>query len=336
MSTSLTSRTGGVGDRMRRIPRWTVGAGRWAVGAGIVVVLLLRLDTADVASQLRSVNLALALPAIAGLLAMHVIGAATWRLLAARLGDRRLSWRSTLRTYYVAQGLGGLTPGNLGADAYRVYAAPDGLAGWRRSLRPIVVQRITSSVALAVLGGLAAVCLPGSPDLRFTAAAAAVILAIASSLVVLVLRRPPDQGGAASDEPGDGPVSPAAGLTASIAIGLVLGTAFHAGAICLSYLLVLAVSPSAAPGPVLACLAIARLSILVPISPSGLGVQEGALSLLFAQIGLSPETALAAALLNRLALLTTVALGGALLALGGPRPAASPRSSGEQSPVSLG
>ena len=61
----------------------------------------------------------------------------------------------------------------------------------------------------------------------------------------------------------------------------------------------------------IASIAVARLTILIPLSPSGLGFQEAALSVLFLQIGLSPEMALATALLNRLALV--VALGTALM-----------------------
>ena len=63
----------------------------------------------------------------------------------------------------------------------------------------------------------------------------------------------------------------------------------------------------------IASIAVARLTILIPLSPSGLGFQEAALSVLFLQIGLSPEMALATALLNRLALVLTVALGTALI-----------------------
>ncbi|HLA65369.1 MAG TPA: lysylphosphatidylglycerol synthase domain-containing protein, partial [Candidatus Saccharimonadales bacterium] len=60
-------------------------------------------------------------------------------------------------------------------------------------------------------------------------------------------------------------------------------------------------------------LAVARLSILIPFSPSGLGFQEGALAMLFVGIGLPADVALAAALLNRIALVMTTLLGFGLL-----------------------
>jgi uncharacterized membrane protein YbhN (UPF0104 family) len=296
------------------LPGWTVPALRWALGVGIVAVLLLRFDVGEVASELRATRLELAVPALAGLVAIHLIGAATWRLLAIRLGDRRLTWAQTVRTYYIAQGLGGLTPGNIGADAYRVYSAPAGIGAWRSTVRPIVVQRVTSSAALAGLGLAALTLLPPSVDVRFVVAASAVLLAVGSSLLVFFLRR-----AANSEDVHTRQQATRGALGWAIAAGLLLGLAFHAGAIGLSYLLVASITPIAEPGQVLACLAIARLSILVPISPSGLGFQEGALSYLFLRIGLSPQTAIAAALLNRLALLATVALGGLLLATGSRR-----------------
>jgi uncharacterized protein (TIRG00374 family) len=98
--------------------------------------------------------------------------------------------------------------------------------------------------------------------------------------------------------------------------GTSLALAFHLGSIALAYALVAALGVHAAAGPVLASIAAARLTILIPLSPSGLGFQEAALSVLFVQIGLSPETALATALLNRLAMVGTMALGAALIVSG--------------------
>jgi uncharacterized membrane protein YbhN (UPF0104 family) len=109
-------------------------------------------------------------------------------------------------------------------------------------------------------------------------------------------------------------------LGRACAIGLAQGLAFHAGAIGLTWLLVLAVDPdlaAASPGPttpaILAALAVARLSMAVPIAPSGLGVQEGVAAALFALLGLAPETALAAMLCGRVALLITTLVGVGLI-----------------------
>ena len=313
--------------RWSRVPGRWLAVARWAIGLAVLAFLLLRWNLGDIAGQLRHANLALVVPAIVGLVAMHLVGAATWRLLVMRMTGARPGWPASVRTYYVAQAIGGLTPGNIGADAYRLYVA-GGDAGWRGALAPIVVQRVTSSVALAALAIAALLVLPRPGEIVGMVAGAAIILAIASSLVAFALRRPmwpgrtrrrrPDTPANANASASDG--SSTRGLLRSALPGLGLGLVFHTGSILLSSLLVASVSPIPNPMAVIASITIARLSILVPISPSGLGVQEGALTLLFLRIGLPAETALAAALLNRVALLATAAVGGALL-LSARRPA---------------
>jgi glycosyltransferase 2 family protein len=300
-----------------RIPGWAGFAARWMIGIGIVVVLLTRFDLGEVARVLGRADLRLALPAILGLVGMHLVGAATWRLLAISLGRHRLPWRRAVRTYYVAQGLGSLTPANLGSDAYRAAAVGPEQARWRDGLVPIVVQRITSTVALGALGVAALIWLPAGSSLGGLVAGAALVLVIGSSLLVLFLRWPSSSGLVAARGATPEPAPPRLAINdvaAGAGVGFALGLAFHAGSIGLSLLLVMAVSPVRDPVAVLACLAIARLSILVPIAPSGLGIQEGALTLLFLRIGLPAEVALAAGLLNRMALLATAGIGGALLA----------------------
>jgi uncharacterized protein (TIRG00374 family) len=101
-------------------------------------------------------------------------------------------------------------------------------------------------------------------------------------------------------------------------VGFVLGLAFHLGCILLTYVLVLAVDPLPFSLATVGAVAVARLSLAVPISPSGLGFQEGALSVLFVGIGLAPEVALAALLLARVSLVFTTLIGVAALALGRP------------------
>ena len=99
-------------------------------------------------------------------------------------------------------------------------------------------------------------------------------------------------------------------MTSIVRDGLGLALIFHALSIGLAAALVTAVDPGAGIGlPVLGAIAIARLSLAVPISPNGIGLQEGLLGLLFVQLGMAPEVALAASLLNRLALVATAALG---------------------------
>jgi len=313
--------------RPSRRPTWLVL--RWAVGIAIVIVLLLRFDTRGIATELSDADLRLAFPALIGLVAIHVLGALTWRDLARRLSAIRLGLGETIRRYYIAQAIGALTPANLGADAYRLIAADavDGRYDWRQMLRPVVVQRITSSIALAGLGLSAFALLPAGGMANGAALAilvlaggsSALLIALQSGRFARLLRFPWQPGTTQPRAASSGPKSAGqAGRRASmeaVAVGLGLGLAFHAGSVLLSYVLVLSVGVTGPPLLVLACLVVARLSILIPISPSGLGIQEGALSLLFLSIGLPAEAALAASLLNRLALVVTTLLGATLMLL---------------------
>jgi uncharacterized membrane protein YbhN (UPF0104 family) len=286
---------------------------RWMVGIGLVALLLVRFDLGAVLQHISRTNPWLLVPALGGLVAVHLLGALAWWLIDARLNHEWMPWRHALRTYYVAQGIGGMTPANLGSDAYRLYAA--GSSGWRRGLAPIVLQRVTSAAALAALGLLALAWLPaGSPYVTPAAVAAIAGLALTIPIVLVINRRPRRDAGVLADGAHVGERRRAGDLTAGSLIGLGLGLAFHAASLGLALVVLAAVAPIPAPLPALACLAIARLAILVPISPSGLGIQEGALALLFPTIGLPVELGLAAALLNRLALVLVAALGGTLLA----------------------
>ena len=301
--------------------RLVMGIARWVLGCAIVGFLLLRFDFGAVASALQHVDLLIAAPAILGLVALHLVAAIAWRELSIRLADVRLPWWPTITHYYAAQAVGSITPANLGSDAYRLAAVRKPAGGWATLLLPIVVQRVTSSVALIVVALAGLILLPSSFSTRLIVLAG-LGLVLVSAAVVLFVRRPrllagplrllpqrlrPDLPGAAL---------PARAWMAALTSGVSLALAFHIGSIAMVYVLVVALGGSGDAGPVLASIALARLTILIPLSPSGLGFQEAALTVLFLQIGLSAELALATALLNRLALLGTMALGAAVIVSG--------------------
>ena len=284
-------------------------AGGWALGAGILLILVLTLDTRAIAAQLAAANGLLVVLAVTGLAGAHVIGAATWRALAGRLDGAVLPWRTTIATYYAAQAVGGLTPANIGNDTYRVVALRRAGAGTGAAAAPIVVQRATSYLALGLLG-MAAILVLTRPAAASSAMAgtAAVLAAVGAVSAVIVWRSP-----AWSFVPHRRAFADALG------IGMGLGLLFHLVGIGLSFALVVAVEPDAVAlaGPVLAAVALARATLLVPLTPSALGIQEAALAFLLAGLGLSPETALAASLLGRLGLVVTTVIGAICVARAG-------------------
>jgi uncharacterized membrane protein YbhN (UPF0104 family) len=295
---------------------------RWAVGLAIVGALVLSLDPAAIAARLAGANLAVVLVGIVGLSAVHLVGAVAWRDLTRRLAAITLTWGDALRTYYAAQAIGGLTPANLGSDAYRIMALRSPATRAARAALPILVQRATSYLALSLLAAMA--LLVASRPAGFTVGVTVAALAVSAVAVAVLsllstghgrLRRVRDR------LIGDAEIGRRA-LMGSVLVGITLGLAFHGLAVLLTWGIALAVEPAAASLAALAAVALARLSLVVPITPSGLGIQEAALTGLFVAIGLPAEAALAAALLARLSLLLTAVIGA--LTWAGPRPSAEP------------
>ena len=100
------------------------------------------------------------------------------------------------------------------------------------------------------------------------------------------------------------------------AVGVASGLAFHAVAILATWLVLVGTSPMLAAPAVLAAVAAARLSLAMPIAPSGIGIGEGVLAALVAASGGPVAAAVAGMLVARLALVATTAIGAALIARG--------------------
>lgn len=289
---------------------------RWAIPIALLAVVFSRVDLGSLGSRLAGADLRLALPAIAGLIASQLIAAVAWRALLQRLADVRLPWPATIRLHYAAQAVGAVTPGNLGADVYRV-AALDVDTGRARLALPIVVQRVTSIAALLILGGVGALALPIVGGVTSLVSLAIIALGVIGLPVAIAI-----WFGLRRARPRMETWAPV------LRDGLGLGMVFHLVGLALGFVLVVAVDGELTGRSidVIAALAVARLSLAVPLSPNGLGLQEGALALLFARLGLAPEVALAALVLNRLAMLATIVLGALALASGRPKPKTVPQA----------
>jgi uncharacterized membrane protein YbhN (UPF0104 family) len=238
---------------------------------------------------------------------------------------------TALRVYYPAQALGGVTPANIGGDAYRVVAVRDASAGWGPAVAPVLVQRATSYLALALLAmpaiGLllfgrhvSGAVLPAAVGLSALAGAVGVVMLLAPARLARLWTRLPWMAATANPEVGSWQRPP----IRSVVTGTGLGLAFHGVSVLLTALLIAAVDPSAVGMPVVAAIVVARLSLAIPILPSGLGANEAILALLFTGLGLSPQAAIAGLLLGRVALLLTTLVGASLLLFGRPQISGTP------------
>jgi uncharacterized protein (TIRG00374 family) len=303
-------------------------AARLAFGVVVLAAVLVALDPSQVADALAAADLRLAVPAVLGLTAMHAVAAAGWRWMIRERTGVRLSWPSVLRAHYAAQALGSITPGNLGADVQRATAVRRAGHAWPAAVEPIVAQRATSYLALGALAAIGVVILSSTSQLGLLIvviglAFAAGLVAVAWLLLVPVgpfrkvhawLRR---VAGDSSTEASDSGGRPATRPTWRLMLGgFANGLAFHAGSIGLTWMLVMAMNPSGSSWLMLAALAVARLSLAVPLSPSGLGIQEGTLAALLAGMQIAPQAALAAMLFARLSTLLLALLGVVLMVRG--------------------
>jgi uncharacterized membrane protein YbhN (UPF0104 family) len=193
------------------------------------------------------------------------------------------------------------------------------------AIAPVLVQRATSYLALALLAPPAVAILAfGSHVSSAVLLAGLIVSGVAAGVAVALLVAPSEAAelwsrlpwarrspGASADQ-GSWTAPPAR----IVAIGVAFGLAFHVASVLLTAVLVAAVDPAAVGPAVFAAIVLARLSLAIPILPSGLGANEAILAISFAGLGLAPQTALAALLLGRLALLLTTVVGASMLLLG--------------------
>jgi uncharacterized membrane protein YbhN (UPF0104 family) len=310
--------------------RWHLAV-RLTFGVALLVIVVVALDPSRVAEALAVADLRLAVPAVLGLTAIHAIVAMGWRWMIHERTGLRLPWFSALRAHYAAQAFGSVTPGNLGSDVHRAAALRRAGHDWPVAIEPIVAQRATSYLALSALAGIGLAILSSISELGRTIVLIGVMIAAAVVAVAWLLLKPigPSKkihawlrrsvDGASAIPPGEAghrPLGPAWRLMAG---GFGNGLLFHAGSIGLTWVLVLAMDPASPSWPMLAAIAVARLSLALPISPSGLGVQEGTLAALLVGMQLAPQAALAAMLFGRISTVLLALVGVALMVRGAPR-----------------
>ena len=306
--------------------RWRVL--RIATGLLLLVLVLAAIDLPALGSALARADLRAVVLGVAGLTAIHVVPAAAWRAMVRLVSDVAIPWSETLEVSYAAQAVGGVTPANLGGDLLRAAAVRGAGHGLPEAIVPIVVQRATSYLALALLSVPALVVLAAQAKIASGVVAAGIVVAALVVLAAWLLVAAPHRVRRLAQAVArrqlrvrDSRVEavshvPRRTLTSVAAIGVASGIAFHAGSLLLTWLLLIGVDPSTATLPILATLAIARLSLAVPLTPSGVGIQEAVVVTIVASLGGPTEAVLAGLLLARLGLVSTTLIGTALVAVG--------------------
>ena len=316
------------------------------VAAILVVALCFAVDLEEAATAVRGAQLLPLATAFSVSVLGVLISAEKWRGLLHRAGIR-LSLAVCARLYWIGMFVSNFLPTSVGGDAVRLALTP---APKRRAAvaGSILVERLTGFLVMLMLCTLALALRPryfDEPVLRGTFLGAVLVLKFG---VVAALLVPGWLASLLSPLAGRLPAMPrrlveaivgiartVAGLTrdpAGLARAIGLSIGFYGTIILAQHAVLRAVGAEVSLLEVTLVAAVVPLLTLLPVSLNGLGMAESVFVLLYAQLGVDPEVALAAALLRRVVDLTNSGLGGLLwLTLPGmTTEAQEPRSSTER------
>jgi uncharacterized membrane protein YbhN (UPF0104 family) len=300
--------------------------GKLAGAAVLLLVLWLSLDWGHAAAVLARADPVLIWAALAASALNVLISAHKWQLLLRR-ARVSLAYGVAAQLYWIGAFFSNFLPTGVGGDAVRLMLTPaQGQLGTVAGT--ILVERLTGLLMLLQLSVLGLAFLPldlgdGSIGRLVTAAAlgstglvAAVLMApglfVASierfaGMLPAALRAPlgPAQRIAAQV------MRPAADRLA-VAVAVLYSLPFYAAVILAQYLMLRAVGAHVGPLEVILGAPLVCAVTLLPVTVNGLFLAEGAFVLVYASVGVAPETALAAAILRRLVDLANSGLGGLL------------------------
>jgi uncharacterized membrane protein YbhN (UPF0104 family) len=293
---------------------------RFVVSAGLLALLVSKIDFADMVPQNRSLpgTLAFLLAGIALMGFSLVLAAWRWQRVLD-VFDVHVPLRRLVSHYFAGQFVGNVLPSTVGGDVLRVTRSARDIGARDVAFASVVLERLTGFVALPLLLLLGFFA---DPDL-FTAPNAWIALAIGGAtvgvlVIIIVVAGHPNVAGRFTEHENwmryigaihvgidrlrRDPRDAAAALGAAVAYQLVVVGAVY----CAVHTIGLTV-PNAA---VLAYVPAVAMAQVLPISVGGLGLREGMLALLLHPLGAETGQAVAVGLLWY-AMMLIVSLGGA-------------------------
>ncbi len=274
------------------------------MSVGIVAVVLVSIDAAEVGQRLARAEAGWLLAAGALLTVQTLLMAMRWRLTAAWLG-LRIGWRQAVGEYYIGQLVNVTLPGGVIGDAARAVRSRD-RGGLTASAHAVMIERLAGQVAMAVVVGLgfaATLAMPGGivwprwTGVILLAAVCAVALAIGGTLL---LSRRQAIVRSFTGNFRRAVLSPAV-LPQQIALGLaIVALNLAAFAACAR------ATQTALPfEAIVTIVPLILTAMLIPVSVAGLGWREGAAAALFPLVVATPDAGVAASLAFGLVLVGT-------------------------------
>lgn len=290
---------------------------------GLLVLIFREIGWREILGTLQGAQLSFLAMAFAIYLAGILLRAYRWQVLLAALGmDAPLSRLTEL--YFVGTFFNNFLPTGIGGDVVRVYELSKESDRPAESIGTVLLDRATGFLALFLM---AAAALLFSYRLITPSVAAAILflfLASWAGLWMLLQRDRLESWGLLKVITKFKPVREtyeAVYTCGLMAIGgaLAVSLAFNVLLIAVNYLIALSLGVRVSIWYFLLFIPLISLSLIFPLSLSGLGVREGGYIYLFAQAGVAASLALAMSLLFYALNVATGLIGGVLYALQGAR-----------------
>lgn len=294
----------------------------------LLTLLLVVVPFAEVRDALARVSPTVWASALAGYLALHLIGVAKWQLLVNTAGAG-LRYPDAARCYYY--GLFGnlFLPSVVGGDVVRAGLAMTLVRSRAGLLLGSVADRILDTLGLAALSGIGALLLsttldPQSRRVLYTVVGVLAVGVIAGVIALAIVR--PTRFLAMKWRRKLVPVRRAlVALRAQpgrMLLGLLLGMVLQGLLVVLNAWLGVAVGVDISLAAWLFVWPLAKIAAVLPITQGGIGVREGAVVMLFRPFGVAGAAAAAAGLVFTAVVLAGGLVGGAIATVMGRRAAA--------------
>ncbi|MCD2188083.1 MULTISPECIES: lysylphosphatidylglycerol synthase transmembrane domain-containing protein [Actinomycetospora] len=298
------------------------------VGALLVGAVVVHLGTGPVLDGLRAVSVEAVVAALGLGLVTTAASAARWCLVARGVG-LRLGFGRALADCYRAQFLNSVLPAGVLGDVHRAVDHGRRNADVARGVRAVVIERVAGQVVVIAACAALLLVLPGPVrdvvDPAAVLGVLAVVAAVALGVVPALRRRssvvvPAQRTGSADGSRAHGALAALgrdlrAGLFArrtgpGVVVLSLVATAGHLA------LLAVAAGPVAPLGVLLPLLALALLSMGLPVNVGGWGPREAVTAAAFGAAGLGAATGLTAAVTYGVLALVSCAPGLGVLLLG--------------------
>lgn len=290
--------------------------GKLCVSLVIILLLFRHVDVREVGRLFARANGWLLAAGTGCVLLQTAISAWKWQVLLRAQRVAAPYW-GLLRAYLIANFINLFMPGFFGGDAYRANWLRQHTGGFGTALPSIIIDRLSGLVALVVIAsvGLGVLFTPAYPWVLGAMLLAAMVLGYVLAIgpidrFLAWLPMPKLRGITTLCRAVIDGIRPRPGLMMVVVLSFV----FQLNTVLINWLYSEATNLSVTLPQLLLIVPAVYLLEMLPISINGIGLREGAFTVLFAQMGLPPQEGLALGLTISLMRYVAGVVGGVLLA----------------------